>query len=420
MRIGLVNLMTRTADDLSARSGPGGLAPANDSDLNIVEMGRRMVKGGHQVNIYISDAYRPRSPFQGSPELVYLPTRIPWAFPPSLAPLTPSLPRRLRRDHLDVVQSGEVFQPGTFLSWSGTKNEDTAFFVWQELDILMRGAAGWAQRKYYRFIGRGMVKGCSALIPRSLSAREHLIRYGFPEEKIAPVVHSGVDTNVFSPRERTSSRARFDIPQDAKVVLSVGRLHENKGMDILIKAIEAIRKEHTDIMLIIKGTGPQGEVLASMIKERGLDRHVRLLTDRLDTPSMAELYSCANVLAVTSRVDLFPFTAIESISCGVPVATSYGRGLRSDIVEKGAGTMVGSEPAKMAEILRHYWRMTRGCAPWVEQEGSWPGPISISGSVPTASFRYIRGDRPDEGAGDQKGGLCPWGPARPGEHRENP
>ena len=335
----------------SARSGPGGLAPANDSDLNIVEMGRRMVSSGHEVNIYISDAYRPGSPFQGDPKLVYLPTRIPWVFPPSLAPLTPSLSRRLRRDHLDVVQSGEVFQPGTFLSWSGSKDKNTGFFVWQELDVLMRGAAGWAQGKYYRLIGREMVKGCSALIPRSLSAREHLMRYGFPEEKIAPVVHSGVDTNVFSPQEVSSSRARFDIPQDAKVVLSVGRLHENKGMDILIKAIEAIRKEHTDIMLIIKGTGPQKEVLASMIKERGLDQNIRMMTDRLDTPSMAELYSCATFLAVTSRVDLFPFTAIEAISCGVPVASSYGRGLRSDIIEKGAGMMVGSEPAKMADDL---------------------------------------------------------------------
>jgi len=61
------------------------------------------------------------------------------------------------------------------------------------------------------------------------------------------------------------------------------------------------------------------------------------------------------MLAVSSRIDLFPFTAIEANSCGVPVATSFARGLKTDIVEKGGGFILPEdEPGmtgKLVELL---------------------------------------------------------------------
>jgi hypothetical protein len=60
-----------------------------------VETGRRLVKRGHEVTIFVADAYRPeRSGDLGGVKIEYLPTRLPQVFPPSLAPLTPALLRR--------------------------------------------------------------------------------------------------------------------------------------------------------------------------------------------------------------------------------------------------------------------------------------------------------------------------------------
>ena len=67
---------------------------------------------------------------------------------------------------------------------------------------------------------------------------------------------------------------------------------------------------------------------------------------------MAALYNAADMLLVASRTDLFPFTAIESISCGVPIATSFARGLKSDIVDEGAGARLPPGPEEMAAELR--------------------------------------------------------------------
>lgn len=353
MRIGLVNLITKTADvqaDASAfRSA--GLRPGTDADLNIVETGRRLVRRGNSVTVFVADTYRPeRSGDLGGVRVEYVPTRLPWLFPPSLAPLTPSLLREVRDGGLDVVQSGEVFQPGTVLTWSASR-EGPAMFIWQELDIYMQGPMGWLQKQFYRTLGRAVTKGCRKLIPRSGSAAQHLRQAGVPEDRIAPVVHSGVDTDAYRPLHKEDSRARFGIDEDRNVLLSIGRMHENKGMDLLVTAMARVRSSDPDCLLVLKGTGPQEGALRRLVRDLDLVENVTIMTDRLDQVDMAKLYNCADLLAVTSRTDLFPFTAIEAISCGVPVATSFARGLRTDIVEQGAGAMLSSEPERMARDL---------------------------------------------------------------------
>jgi glycosyltransferase involved in cell wall biosynthesis len=354
MRIGIVNLITKTADVKADGSvlRSGELRPGTDGDLNIVDTARRLVSRGNEVTVYVADAYRPARPSDlGGVRVEYMPTRLPWLFPPSLAPLTPSLAKAIREGELDVVQSGEVFQPGTLLTWSGSRGPGPAMFIWQELDTYMRGPMGWMQKRFYGTMGRGVVRGCRGLIPRSRSARRHLLEAGVPEQKIAPVVHSGVDTRIFRPMNKTESRERFGIDEDRSVLLSIGRMHENKGMDLLLRAMVRVRNGDPDCLLVLKGTGPQEQNLHRLVKELKLEDNVTIMTDRLDVPDMAALYNAADLLTVTSRVDLFPFTAIEAIACGVPLATSFARGLKSDIVDRGAGSMISQEPEAMAADL---------------------------------------------------------------------
>ncbi len=361
MRIGIVNLITKTADVRSDASvmRTQGLRPGTDQDLNIVETGRRLVRRGNEVTIFVADTYRPeRTGDRGGVRVDYLPTRLPWMFPPSLAPLTPSLRDDIAKERLDVVQSGELFQPGTYLTWAATRDDGPDMFIWQELDIYMQGPMGWLQRQYYRTLGRAVAKGCRSIIPRSRSAAQHLRGAGVAESLIAPVVHSGVDTNAYRPLNKEDSRARFGIEDGRNVLLSIGRMHPNKGMDLMVRAVSALRAGDPDCLLILKGTGPQETELRELVRSSGLDDNVRVMTDRLDQDGMAALYNCADLLLVASRTDLFPFTAIESIACGVPIATSFARGLRSDIVDQGAGSMLSPEPERMAEELRALLRDT--------------------------------------------------------------
>jgi glycosyltransferase involved in cell wall biosynthesis len=268
----------------------------------------------------------------------------------------------LRQGDYDAVISTELFQVGTGISWMATKGSGTKAFVWQELDVLMRGPAGSAQHWYYRTLGRQVARGMARIIPRSRSARAHLLGEGIPPEQVATtVVHSGVDTELFRPMDKEPSRAKHGLEGAESVILCLGRLHSNKGMDIMIRAMPGLLRERKGTVLVIKGRGPQEEELKRMVKKMGLERSVLFLAGHVPKQEMPSLFNSADVLAVTSRIDLFPFTAIESISCGTPVATSFARGLKTDMVDEGAAALLPADeeklPVELAALLADEGRL---------------------------------------------------------------
>ncbi len=216
----------------------------------------------------------------------------------------------------------------------------------------MRGPAGQAQRAYYRTIAKKITSESALILPRSISAKDHLILHGVPREKIGDeIVHSGVDCQLFKPTPSESGRRRFGLEGSEDVLLCVARLHYNKGLDIMIRAMPRLLKERPGAVLVIKGTGPQLPELQRLVNELGLEQKVRLITESIPRDEMPLLFASADLLVVTSRIDLFPFTAIESISCGVPIATSFGRALKTDIVAQGAGVMLPKDEAGISDEL---------------------------------------------------------------------
>jgi glycosyltransferase involved in cell wall biosynthesis len=103
---------------------------------------------------------------------------------------------------------------------------------------------------------------------------------------------------------------------DAKVVLSAGRLTNQKGYDLLIQAFEQITAIHPDWRLRIFGEGREGRKLKRMIKNRGLSDVVTL------APSAADLgaeMNQASVYALSSRFEGMPLVLLEAMSKGMAV-----------------------------------------------------------------------------------------------------
>jgi glycosyltransferase involved in cell wall biosynthesis len=356
LKIAIVNLITRSMSVFASpfsMIGKSRLGGESDDDLNITNISKRLCERGNQVRVFVADAYRPRTETHsiGNPVLDYLPTRLVQVFPPAMFPFTPALVRSLRIGNFDVVQTGELFQTGTMLSWLNARRSDTPLFIWQELDKVMRGPPGILQRAYYQSLGEAVVKRMSAAIPRSLSARQHLLALGVPEEKLEMVVHSGVDIESFVPLSKKDCRKEFGIGEDRTVVLATCRLDHIKGLDVLLDAMATLRKLKPDVLLVIQGTGPEGERLRHQIVKLGVQDNVMLLERSMAHSDMPKLFGIADAQVICSRVDLFPFVAIEGIACGVPLATSFAGGMKTDIVDFGAGNMIRPDPEGMAEDL---------------------------------------------------------------------
>ena len=106
------------------------------------------------------------------------------------------------------------------------------------------------------------------------------------------------------------------IPMESrgKVVLAVGRLHEQKGFDRLLQAWQPIEENHPDWTLRIVGEGEQREALMQQIAQLNL-QHVCLagrITDIINE------YVSASLFVLSSRYEGLPLALIEAMWCGVP------------------------------------------------------------------------------------------------------
>jgi glycosyltransferase involved in cell wall biosynthesis len=101
---------------------------------------------------------------------------------------------------------------------------------------------------------------------------------------------------------------------DATTVLAAGRLHPQKGFDLLIEAFATVAASHPGWSLCIRGRGPDLEALRRQVGDAGLEGRVRLPGPTDDMPgAMAQ----ASIFVLSSRWEGFPLVLIEAMSKGM-------------------------------------------------------------------------------------------------------
>ena len=107
-----------------------------------------------------------------------------------------------------------------------------------------------------------------------------------------------------------------DLPLSTKknTVLAVGRLHEQKGYDMLLKAWKTVEQQHPDWTLRIVGEGDKRPMLEAQIDEEKL--HHVCLAGRIE--NVAKEYMEASCFVLSSRYEGLPLALIEAMWCGLP------------------------------------------------------------------------------------------------------
>ncbi|MCK5628306.1 glycosyltransferase family 4 protein [Candidatus Bathyarchaeota archaeon] len=155
--------------------------------------------------------------------------------------------------------------------------------------------------------------------------------FGIPDDKLA-MVPNGVNTQVYEKLQRrnlVAFRRKFALPQE-RIVLYVGRLVYEKGVQILINAVPKVL-EKADTKFVIVGSGYMKEQLSKIVKNMGLEHKV-LFTGFVDEESLAKLQICADASVVPSLFEPFGIVALEAMAAKSPVVVSDTGGL-SEIVD---------------------------------------------------------------------------------------
>lgn len=160
--------------------------------------------------------------------------------------------------------------------------------------------------------------------------------FGLPFDKIN-VIPNGINLSNFTGIERDYDFRRQYAMDNEKIILYVGRLVYEKGVQHLIAAMPKILSNYHDAKLIIAGRGGMMDELRAEASNLGLNDKI-YFTGYLNSKQVQKMYKCADVAAFPSTYEPFGIVALEAMLAGVPTVVSDVGGL-DEIVTHGVDGM---------------------------------------------------------------------------------
>lgn len=132
-------------------------------------------------------------------------------------------------------------------------------------------------------------------------------------------VPNGVPEERCSPVERAEAARRFGLPADGRLVAFVGRLSEEKQVDVFLAAAAAVAPELPDVHFVIAGGGPLEAWVRSRLSGGHLAGRVTMTGVVWDIDAV---YRHVDVLVVPSRTETTSRVTLEAMMWGIPVIAS--------------------------------------------------------------------------------------------------
>jgi glycosyltransferase involved in cell wall biosynthesis len=178
------------------------------------------------------------------------------------------------------------------------------------------------------------------------NARQVEARYG----KSVKVIHNGVDTEVFAPRQRDPEQRRaLGAGPDDILVASVSRLVAWKGERVVLEALAGLPER---VRCVVIGEGPDERNLRRLAQERGIAGRVRFLGRVPHRELPLVLSQCDLFVQPSIGEEAFGISVVEAMACGLPVLASDNGGLPELVVDGETGRLLppGSVPAWRSAI----------------------------------------------------------------------
>lgn len=144
----------------------------------------------------------------------------------------------------------------------------------------------------------------------------------------------GVDINKIKETDvdKNEYKRNIGIPQEAIMLLSVGELIERKNHEVIIRALNKIKRD--DIYYVICGKGPLHNYLNTLAKELEVSERVLLLGFRNDIP---EICKVADICAFPSKIEGLGLAGIEAMAAGTPIVASNVHGIIDYVIDGETG-----------------------------------------------------------------------------------
>jgi glycosyltransferase involved in cell wall biosynthesis len=195
----------------------------------------------------------------------------------------------------------------------------------------------WFRALYYLMEGYVVRKANHVIVVSEEGERFYAKKYPKIRYKLT-YLPTSVDIDVFKPMDKKSLRKMYGFSTGDKILLFVGRFHEQKGLDFLIRVFRDVKGKIPQSKLVLVGEGEQKEMLLRMIEELHVKDVVFMGTRSHD--ELPEILNCADVFMMPSLWEGMSIAALEALSSGVPIICSDVGQLGEIVIDDETGYLI--------------------------------------------------------------------------------
>ena len=171
-------------------------------------------------------------------------------------------------------------------------------------------------------MGDRIASRIDAWIALSEIERDYLVQFGINQSKIH-ILPNGIEMGQFdNDMGKAKARQLLGVDENKRILLFIGRIHQIKGIDLLIDSMADVLKQEKDAMAII--AGPDDGALPKLkdkVREQGLSGQV-IFKGIVIGEEKNRLLRAADAFVLPSKKEAFPISLLEACAAGLPIITT--------------------------------------------------------------------------------------------------
>ena len=188
---------------------------------------------------------------------------------------------------------------------------------------------------------RYMARYTDAIVAISGDIKRHYLNCAVGRESQYHVIYNAIDSAAF--RSKTRALKLPAVLEGKRLVGTVASLTQEKGLDVLVRAMPLLIQRVPDAYLCIVGVGPMLSHLERLVREMGLGDRVYLPGHSDDITSWMEAFQ---VFVLPSISDGIPTAILEAMAMGLPVVASRVGGIPEIVSQNETGVLVAPGDAQ--------------------------------------------------------------------------
>ncbi len=363
----------------------------NGVSISLQLVSEGLQRRGHQVTIFA-----PRIPGykDDQPGVVRLPSLKYLNDPPIYVAVlgTPRSTWSLTRKHFDVLHAHSPLTVGLLAYFTAsTKNLPLIYTYHTSITdythyLKIIGGTGVIRHAARWFSTKSTNLGDQVVVP---SPKFHHLLL---EQKVTKPIHiipNGIDLSNFKTAKHPGFfRKKLGLKPDAPILLSVGRIDPEKGLDFLIDAFARLADRIPEAHLVFAGDGSARKKLEEHAATKKVNDHIHFL-GMVNREELPDLLHDATIFLSASTTEVHPISVIEAIASGLPLVAVQDEAFEDMIVENENGHLtpldVGAFSDRLVKLLSNPEKLVR----YGKRSTELSEKFSIDGQVRALEDLYI-------------------------------